>query len=192
MTSQTGYRDNIILTGFMGTGKSTVGRLVAAKLGREFVDMDTLIEQREGRPISRIFVEAGEPYFRRLEADLCRELAGQTGLVIATGGGALVSVTNLQVMESSGVVICLDCAPATLWQRIGHSDNRPMLADHDESRFARLAALLEQRGPAYARIHHHLNVTDLSPEEAAQRICELVKKGIGEEAANHQINKSPN
>lgn len=163
---------NIILTGFMGTGKSTVGRLVAAELGREFVDMDTLIEQREGRPIARIFADSGEAYFRQLEAGLCRELAAGEELVIATGGGALVPEANLRAMEASGLVICLDCAPATLWQRIGQSEDRPMLAERDESRFARLAALLEQRTPAYNRIKQHINVTDLSPEAAARRICE--------------------
>jgi shikimate kinase len=169
--SQTNLSKNIILTGFMGTGKSTIGQLVAAELNREFVDMDTLIEQREGRPISQIFAESGEPYFRQLETDLCRELAAQKGLVIATGGGALVAEDNLRVMGASGLVICLDCDPATLWQRIGHSEDRPMLATQDEGRFARLAALLAQRTAAYGRINHHLNVTHLSPEEAAQRIC---------------------
>jgi shikimate kinase len=164
---------NIILTGFMGVGKSTVGQLAAAELRREFIDMDRLIEQREGRPIPRIFAESGEPYFRQLEADLCCELAGQTGLIIGTGGGALVPTANLQVMESTGLVICLDCNPAILWQRIGQSEDRPMLATQDENRFARLAALLEQRTPAYGRIKHHLDVTHLSLEEAARRIYEL-------------------
>lgn len=163
---------NIILTGFMGTGKSTVGRLVAAKLQREFIDMDTLIEQREGRAITQIFAESGEPYFRQLEANLCRELAAQSELVIATGGGALVPEANLRVMEESGLVICLDCEPDTLWQRIGQSKNRPMLADQDEERFARLQTLLEQRAPAYTRIEHHLDVTYLTLEEAAKRIYE--------------------
>lgn len=164
---------NIILTGFMGTGKSTVGQLVAAELGREFVDMDTLIEQREGRSIPQIFAGSGEATFRQLEADLCRELAQQEGMVIATGGGALVPEANLRVMEASGLVVCLDCDPAVLWQRIGQSQDRPMLAEPDEGRFKRLAALLAQRAPAYGRIKHHLDVTHLSPEEAAQRICEL-------------------
>ncbi len=163
---------NIILTGFMGTGKSTVGRLVATELQRDFVDMDALIEQRESRTISQIFAEAGEAYFRQLEAGLCRELAARQGLVVATGGGALVPEQNLQVMESSGLVICLDCEPTVLWQRIGHSQDRPMLAERDEGRFARLAALLKQRAPAYGRIKHHVDVTHLSAEEAAQRICE--------------------
>ena len=165
---------NIVITGFMGTGKSTLGQLVAARLEREFVDMDTLIEQRERRAISRIFAEKGEPYFRQLEADLCAELANRSGLVIATGGGALVAETNLRTMERTGLVICLVCEPDELWQRIGHSEDRPMLAERDEARFARLAALLAQRTPAYKRIKHQLDVTSLSPEEAAQQICRLV------------------
>lgn len=156
----------------MGTGKSTIGRLVAAKLGRRFVDMDALIEQREGQTINRIFADSSEAYFRRLEAGLCRELAEREGLVIATGGGALVPEENLRVMERSGLVICLDCDPAVLWRRIGQSENRPMLSARDEGRFDRLAALLEQRASAYARIKRHLDVTRLSPEEAARRICE--------------------
>ena len=163
---------NIILTGFMGTGKSTIGQLVAACLQRQFVDMDTLIETCQGRPISQIFADEGEPYFRQLEAKLCRELAGQTGLVIATGGGALVPAQNLQMMTRSGLVVCLDCEPEVLWQRIGQSQGRPMLAEQDEGRLARLMALLTRRAPAYARIERHLDVTRLSPAEAAQQICE--------------------
>ncbi|MBN1218442.1 MAG: shikimate kinase [Anaerolineae bacterium] len=171
---------NIVLTGFMGTGKSSIGRLVAAELERDFVDMDALIEQREGRTISRIFADDGEAYFRRLEADLCHELAGRENLVIATGGGALVWEENLRVMESTGLVVCLDCAPAALWRRIGRSQNRPMLAANDAGRFDRLAALLAQRTPAYARIKHHLDVTRLSPQAAARHICQLIRQPVGE------------
>lgn len=164
---------NIILTGFMGTGKTTVGHLVAARLNRDFVDMDSLIEQRQGRPISQIFAVEGEAYFRRLEAELCQELAGQTALVIATGGGALIPEANLRVMAQSGLVFCLNCEPEILWQRIGQSEDRPMLAGRDEGRFARLAALLAQRGPAYQRVLYQLDVTYLSPEEVAGQVCAM-------------------
>jgi shikimate kinase len=171
----TNTSQNITLTGFMGVGKSTIGKLLAQRLGREFVDMDILIEQREGQPIPQIFIEHGEPYFRRLEADLCRELAGRQNLVIATGGGALVPAENLRVMASSGPVVCLDCEPQELWRRIGQSVNRPMLAQNDAGRFTRLQALLEQRSPAYARIKHHLDVTRLSPDEMVERLIKLTK-----------------
>jgi len=162
---------NIILT----TGKTSVGRLLAMEMGREFLDMDIIIEEREQRPISQIFAVEGEAYFRQLEADLCRELSGQEGLIIATGGGTLVPEENLQVMANTGLVICLDCEPAVLWERIGHCQNRPMLAEEDETRFARLAALLEQRTPAYRRIKHHIDVTHLPKEGVAEKICHLLK-----------------
>ena len=165
---------NVILTGFMGTGKSTIGRLVAAELQRNFLDMDDLIEAQEGRAISEIFAERGESYFRRLETDLCRGLAQQQNLVIATGGGTLVLEKNLRMMDRTGLIVCLDCDPEVLWTRIGHSQDRPMLAEADEHRFARLSNLLEQRSPAYQRIAFHLNVTYLSPQQAAQRICAYV------------------
>jgi shikimate kinase len=96
-------------------------------------------------------------------------------LIIATGGGALVPEENLRVLASTGLVICLDCEPAVLWERIGQSQNRPMLAEADESRFARLAALLEKRTPAYKRIKHHIDVTHLSKEEVAGKIHQLLK-----------------
>lgn len=160
----------------MGTGKSSAGRLLAQKMDREFLDMDVIIEQRERRTINEIFVEMGEPYFRQLEADLCRELSGQENLIIATGGGALVPEENFRVMECTGVVICLDCEPAELWERIGRSQNRPMLANDDEGRFVRLADLLEKRAPAYARVQHHVNVTHLSREEVVEEIFKLVRR----------------
>jgi shikimate kinase len=166
---------NVILTGFMGTGKSSVGRLLAMEMGREFLDMDNIIEQRERRTISRIFADEGEAYFRQLEADLCRELSGREGLVIATGGGTLVPQANLRALANTGLVICLDCEPAVLWERIGHSQNRPMLAAEDEVRFARLATLLAQRAPAYGRIQHHVDVTHLSKEEVVLKIRQLLK-----------------
>ena len=101
----------------------------------------------------------------------CLELASETGLVIATGGGALVPEPNLRAMAQHGIIICLDCEPEILWQRIAQSEDRPMLAAADDGRLARLAALLEQRRPAYARIRRHLDVSHLSVEEASQKIC---------------------
>lgn len=167
---------NIIITGFMGTGKTTIGQIVATQLEREFIDMDDLIETRQDRPISQIFAVEGEPYFRRLEDDLCRELAARSRLVIATGGGALVPETNLRVMERSGLVICLDCEADVLWERIGQSKNRPMLAAQDDERMARLGALLEQRTSAYGRVKQHLDVTQLTPAQAAEQICDWIRE----------------
>ena len=155
----------------MGTGKSTVAPLLADALGWTFVDMDALIEQREGRTIREIFAANGEPYFRRLETNLCRELTRGHGQVIATGGGTLVNPQNLAIVLPQNLVICLDCAPDVLWQRLSAATDRPML-DAPDAR-ARLESLLAARTPAYARIPHHIDVTRLSPAEIVSAAMEM-------------------
>ncbi|MDM8518652.1 shikimate kinase [Anaerolineales bacterium HSG6] len=177
MSKQYSSQPNIVLTGFMGTGKSTVGKLLASRLSRPFLDMDELIEYREARTINQIFETEGEPYFRQLEASLCHELAQRSGHVIATGGGALIPPANRQVLAETGLVICLNCQPDILWQRIGDSENRPMLAEQDASRFNRLMDLLAQRQPAYQQIPYQIDVTHLNPVEAADQIMALVETG---------------
>jgi shikimate kinase len=177
---------NIVITGFMGVGKTVAGRLVAERLGRPFVDMDTIIVEREGRSISEIFAADGEPYFRRLETALCRELAARRGLVIATGGGTLVNADNLAVMAETGLVVCLDCAPEILLQRIPPDGTRPLLATSTQTsevlktsevyqpdRRQRLLALLAARRPAYECILHHIDTSALTPPQVAEAIVEL-------------------
>lgn len=158
----------------MGTGKSTVAPLLADALGWAFVDMDALIERQEGRTIREIFETAGEAYFRQLETDLCRELSSRRGQVIATGGGTLVNPHNLAIVSPQSVVICLDCAPDVLWQRLSAATDRPML-DASDAR-ARLEALLAERAPAYARIPHHIDVTRLSPAETVSAAMEILAR----------------
>jgi len=164
---------NIILTGFMGTGKSSVGRALAERLDSPFVDMDALIEEREGRSVRQIFEEEGEATFRQLESDLCRELAVWRGYVIATGGGTLVNPQNLAALAGHHLV-CLDCEPETLWQRLAAADDRPMLDSGDKK--TRLLNLLQARQPAYARIPHHVDVTQLSIAQTVDVILEEIKE----------------
>lgn len=110
---------NLVLTGFMGTGKTAVGQEVARRLGRAFVDMDAVIETRAGKSIARIFETEGEGPFRQREAALCRELAAQEDLVIATGGGALVDADNRKAFLATSIVICLNASVDQILARVG-------------------------------------------------------------------------
>ena len=148
-----GHRTNIVLTGFMGTGKTSVGRRLAHRLDLTFVDTDEVIEQRHG-PIPAIFETHGEPAFRAIEADVARDLASQHGLVIATGGGMLVDAENARLLGATGQIFCLVAEPDELHRRITRQARedearpRPMLDDPDPA--GRIAELLQTRAAAYA------------------------------------------
>ncbi len=163
---------NIVVTGFMGTGKTAVGREVARRLGRPFVDMDAEIEARAGKPIPRIFTEDGEAAFRRMEAALCEELSAQNGLVIATGGGALVDPTNRALMMGSGTVVCLTCDVDEILRRVSDNLHRPLLNVADPR--AEIVRLLEARREAYAAIPWQIDTTGLPIEEVAERVVGIV------------------
>ena len=162
---------NIVITGFMGSGTTSVGQEIARLLDWEFLDMDAIIEQRAGKSIAEIFAQEGEPVFREMEAALCRELAARSRVVIATGGGALVAEANREVMARRGLVVCLTCAPGELWRRLEAATDRPMLYTAD--RRARIESLLAQRTPAYARITHQIDTTAQSVKDAAWQILKL-------------------
>ena len=164
---------NIVLTGFMGTGKTAVGRRVAHQLGRPFVDMDALIEQRTGRPISAIFSEHGETSFRLMEAELCREFAALRGLVIATGGGALVPAANRQALARSSLLICLTASAELVLDRLANADDRPLLAVSD--RLERIHDLLGLRAEAYAAIPHQIDTTGLTVAQVTKEVLRMAE-----------------
>jgi 3-dehydroquinate synthase len=174
-----GDSDNLILTGFMGTGKSSVGREAARRLGRIFVDMDAEIERRAGKPIRRIFYEDGEAAFRQMEAALCAELSDQRGLVIATGGGALVNPASQAVMMASGPVICLSSTADEILQRLHLSGpgaeegpiDRPLLNTADPR--AEINRLLALRHEAYASIPWQIDTTGLTIHQVTDRVLEV-------------------
>ena len=168
---------NLVLTGMMGTGKSRVGRLLAAALGREFADTDALIAEREGRSIAEIFAHSGEPYFRRVELEVCRELGQRRGLVIATGGGALVHEAGRQALGRSGLVVCLRGDPKTLAQRVlQDEETRPLLLGKDPE--AALAALWRARRNAYALAPLQVSTDGRTPEEVCQAILEALQVSL--------------
>ena len=167
---------NIVITGFMGTGKTTTAQRLAGLLARPFVDTDAEIERRADRSIAAIFTEEGEAAFRRSEARLCRFLAGQRGLVIATGGGMLVDPGNRAVMLASGFVVCLNASVDTIRQRLAGQTERPLFHGDWE-------ALLRQRQAAYAEIPHQINTDGQAPEAVAEEVLALWRVWAAVESA---------
>lgn len=138
---------NIVLCGFMGCGKSTVGRRAAKRLGLEFVDMDTFIETQAGMTISEIFAKYGEAEFRRMETAAAEKLSAKSGLLIATGGGAVLNPANVAAFKSGGIIVLLSVAPETVIERLKNSTNRPLLQRPDREQAVR--ELMDARRDAY-------------------------------------------
>ncbi len=173
--------ENIILTGFMATGKTTVGKALARQLNRTYVDMDAVIEERSAKSIDKIFREDGESAFRALESQLCGELCMQSNLVIATGGGTLVDPANRKMMEKNGTLICLTADTETILQRLmkGEGSLRPLLNTTDlRSEIERLMSVREK---SYQDIPWHIDTSHLSVEEVIDRItsiCQAVRINV--------------
>jgi shikimate kinase len=162
---------NIALLGFMGTGKSTVASLLARRLGRRVVEMDAVIEQRAGKPISAIFAEDGEPHFRQLERTLVQELAAQRGLVISCGGGVVLNPANVRDLAATGLVVCLTAAPQVVLQRVAAANHRPLLEGGDKEQ--KILALLASRSALYAAVPHGLDTSARTPEEITDLVLAL-------------------
>jgi shikimate kinase len=161
---------NLALIGFMGTGKSSVGRLAAAQLHFELVDTDALIEARAGKTISRLFAEEGEPAFRAYEQAVVRDLADRRGLVVATGGGLVTHGDNLASLKSHAFVVGLWASPETIWERVRHQSHRPLLQGPDPQ--ARIRELLAEREPFYRAADLLVNTCSRSLREIAQLVLE--------------------
>ena len=167
-------RGNLVLLGFMGTGKSAVGRRVAALAGASFFEMDAELEQRAGKPISRIFSEDGEPAFRAMEARLAEEWGRKEGAVISCGGGVALREENLRALETNGLLVCLTARPEVLLERTARSKKRPLLAGEDPEK--KIRDLLAARAPAYAKIPVQVDTSDASLDELAAHLLDLWKK----------------
>ena len=171
--SDTSVLPNLVLEGFMGTGKSTLGAILAARLEWDYLDTDEMAERDAGMSIKEIFTQRGEAGFRALERSACLQAAARTRVVIATGGGALLDPESRAALEASGVVILLTCEPAALLLRLRESalrGERPMLAENFEER---VNELLHIREELYSSIPLKVDTTGVTPEEAASRVMEL-------------------
>lgn len=169
---------NLILAGFMGVGKSAVGRLCAQMLDLRFIDADAEIEKRESMRIPHIFESKGEAYFREIESQLVKEIAQQKGCVVATGGGMIVNDDNRNTLLHSGIGVCLTATPEVIVKRVGGeagAQNRPMLrtTSPDQTVQQRVAELLKQRAPAYAQMHYHVDTSQRTLQQVAEIITEI-------------------
>lgn len=172
---------NIILIGFRGTGKTTIGKMLAQRLGKEFVDADEYLEQKEGKTVKDIFAEGGEKLFREIETHVIAELCRLDNRVVATGGGAILREENVRALRKSGIIILLEADADTIYKRI-HKDTlagqrRPNLTN--QGGYQEIEYLLEHRRPLYDRTTDFvINTTSMSAVDAANKIITFIKNHV--------------
>lgn len=166
-------KKNIIITGFMGTGKTVVAIELARKLKMEFIDMDQVIEERQGISISDIFARYGEKYFREQENKLVKELSQKENMVIATGGGTLLSSDNARMLGQAGEIVCLYADSQTIYNRVKRKNDRPLLKG--ENVLSEIDHLLEERKKIYANIKWKIDTTNLNIQEVTDKIIALLE-----------------
>lgn len=159
---------NLALAGFMGTGKSTVGRVVASHLQFHFVDTDELIQRRTGKSIAKIFTQNGAEVFRELEKRIVAELSQSQRTVISSGGGLIVNPANLASLKEHALVVCLWASPEAIWERVKNSTHRPLLQDTDPLK--KIRTLLKERQPYYRQADVLVNTELRSLREVVSAI----------------------
>ena len=161
---------NLAIAGFMGVGKSTVGRLLAAQLRYDFLDTDDVITARANRSITEIFAQQGEAVFRQMERDLVAELAQRQKTVISTGGGLIVDPVNLASLKQHALVVCLWATPEAIWERLQHQHHRPLLDDPDP--LAVIRRLLAERESSYRQADVLIGTEHRSSKDVALHIAQ--------------------
>lgn len=165
---------NIVLTGFMGTGKTAVGRELSRLLNMELFDLDTEIEMSRRMTINEIFKRFGEPKFREIETEMIKKLSGNKNAIISTGGGAILKQENMDALRENGVIVCLMATPETILKRTSHDSNRPLLQVEDP--FGRVKELLNFRGPFYEKADIMIDTEGKTPLQIAEKITEEIWK----------------
>ena len=164
---------NIILTGFMGVGKTSVGTQLAKDLGYTFVDTDKLIEADQNMTITTIFAKHGEPYFREIEAKIVQEVAQKESQVVSTGGGAVLWDMNRDAFKKAGFVVCLTASPEKIYDRIKHETHRPLLQTADPK--LKIKELLDSRARFYAQADVTIDTTEKSVDDVITTIKERIR-----------------
>ena len=159
---------NIVLIGFMGTGKTSVGQRISEKLQMPMVDTDTIVETDNQMIIGEIFDRYGEDYFRNLENAAVHKASKYTNHIISTGGGVVLRIENLNLLQENGLLFCLRATPEEIFKRIKDESHRPLLKDPNPPN--KIRRLLQKRQAQYQRIEHQIETTDLSIEEVTNQI----------------------
>ncbi len=157
----------------MGTGKTSVGKALSKKLGRELIDLDLRIEAKEKRKIREIFEKEGEAHFRALEKEMVSEIAGKENAVITTGGGAVLDPENITTLRKNGWIVALSARPETIFERVKNSQQRPLLKGGNL--LAEIERLLDSRKPFYENCDFSFKTDDLLSSEVADHIIELLE-----------------
>lgn len=165
---------NIYIVGFMGSGKTTVGKILADRLNKQFIEMDQVIEQRTNKKIADIFAEYGQDYFRKLETSLLQELSTQNDLVISCGGGLICNNTNLKILKTSGIVFNITASAQIIYERTKKDSHRPIL--NVKNPLNTIKTLLGVRKPYYEQAHYTVESEKQTPEQVANSIMEILKK----------------
>jgi len=164
---------NIILTGFMGTGKTAVGREIARILQMNLIDIDAEIEKSEKMTINSIFEQFGETRFREIETEMIKKKSGMKNVVISTGGGAVLKQENMKMLRENGVIVCLRAAPETILRRTGSSEDRPLLKVDDP--LQKIHDLMNAREPFYEKADIMIDTEDKTPLQIAEEIIDRVR-----------------
>lgn len=155
---------NIVLIGFMGTGKTALGKILAKKLKMGFIDTDSLIEEKKGKSVAGIFSENGERYFRKLERDVVRVVSRKNNVVVSTGGGVVLSPENMKQLRRNGVIICLKSKPEVILERIKRQKGiRPLLNKPDPLK--EIKSILKERAPYYKQADFVIDTSDFDVKE---------------------------
>ncbi len=165
---------NIVLVGFMGTGKTRVGKILATRLKRQRLCLDDMIEWKVGKPISKIFEEDGEPIFRKIESEAVKAVSRDKNSIIDTGGGVVINEDNIRRLKEHGVVICFFARPEVIYERTKAETHRPLLDTPDP--VSSIGELLRKRQAYYDRADYKIDTSDITAEEAAEKVIAIMEK----------------
>ncbi len=171
---------NIFITGFMGTGKSTIAHTLSNKMGKKCIDIDSIIENREGKPIVNIFNEEGESYFRKLEKEVLKEILKKKNLIVATGGGTLLDEENFQLAQKNGIIVLLKARPEVIFNRLKKENTRPLLSG--ENMLEKIICLMNKRKKQYSRFTNCIDTSDIPVEEVVKKVLKICQ---GDEYENN-------